>query len=517
MASAFIGAPGRPARAARRGRCVPDRRPPRRGERGAHARAQAPREPDRPEVVAGDREVGDPVWLRALLDGPARRLASASSSRREPRFAPRSAALWLIRSRASSSPCSARKRRATRPSIGPGERERVARDDTDDVLPDARRIAEPLQDSIGEARPAAAWLVLRVGRGLPEIVEQAGKPDSKRAPASAAFCTTRRCAPRAAAVASPSRASSRSRARTRESPAMSTPVSRARSSARAGLRPSRSFESSPMPVGLDPAADPLGRDVGEPGRACPHLGHGLGCEVEAELRRRTASARTRRSGSSVEARRADGADLSPLEVLNARRRGRPASPPSSRIAIALIVKSRRAMSSSSPIDASLTIAKSRWPGPVERSARGGVSSMPAGASARYGTIAREEPDADELPVHLHVLDLPVRLEERAQPCLVDARERESPRRSAAARAAGRGRRRRRRRRRSRASGRRSGSRSACRELAYRCATASISTRAPDGSFATSNVERAGGDRRRDGRTPRSWPRSRRDPGGRRSS
>ena len=59
------------------------------------------------------------------------------------------------------------------------------------------------------------------------------------------------------------------------------------------------------------------------------------------------------------------------------------------------------------------------PGPTLRSARGGVSSIPAGTSAPDVAVARVEAHADELAVHLHVLDAPVRLERRAQPGLVD--------------------------------------------------------------------------------------------------
>ena len=71
--------------------------------------------------------------------------------------------------------------------------------------------------------------------------------------------------------------------------------------------------------------------------------------------------------------------------------------------------------------ASLTIEKSRWPGPVDCSARGGVSSIPAGRDEFPDrTIARIEADADELAVHLHVLDFAVGLEQRPQPGLVDA-------------------------------------------------------------------------------------------------
>ena len=176
--------------------------------------------------------------------------------------------------------------------------------------------------------------------------------------------------------------------------------------------------------------------------------------------------------------------------------------------MALIVKSRRAMSSSSSIEASLTIAKSRCPGPVERSARGGVSSMPAGASARIGPVTRVEAHADELAVDLHVLDAAVRLEERPQPRLVDAgneevlvavREAEElvphraaddvrvdPERADVGADLGRH---------GDSDGRIGGRRGAAAgqvRLPYTCATASISTSAPDGSLATSNVERAGG-------------------------
>ncbi len=71
-----------------------------------------------------------------------------------------------------------------------------------------------------------------------------------------------------------------------------------------------------------------------------------------------------------------------------------------------------------------TISKSRWPGPTLRSFRGGVSSIPAGTSARDRAIPRVEADPDELAVHLHVLDAPVRLERGAEPGVVDARDEE---------------------------------------------------------------------------------------------
>ena len=136
-------------------------------------------------------------------------------------------------------------------------------------------------------------------------------------------------------------------------------------------------------------------------------------------------------------------------------------------------------------------------------------------------IARVEAHPDELAVHLHVVDAAVRLERGPQPRLVEAGDEEvlvrvlDPEQLVADRAAddvgveaeradvaadlgGHGR--------------------SDAAHAQRCAIASISTSAPAGSLATSNVERAGGavaDVR--SRRPRSSPGSRRGAGGRRSS
>ena len=162
---------------------------------------------------------------------------------------------------------------------------------------------------------------------------------------------------------------------------MSTPVSRARTSARAGCRPEEELRELALAVGLDPAADPLRGDVREPGRCRVHLGQRLGCEVEVELRDEPQGA-DEAERVVLEARRPDRAQLGRRSRSSTPPNGSTRLPSSSRRAMALIVKSRRAMSSSSSIEASLTIAKSRCPGPVDRSARGGVRSMPAGTSAR---------------------------------------------------------------------------------------------------------------------------------------
>ena len=173
--------------------------------------------------------------------------------------------------------------------------------------------------------------------------------------------------------------------------------------------------------------------------------------------------------------------------------------------MALIVKSRRAMSSSSSIEASLTMAKSRCPGPVDRSARGGVRSMPAGTSARTARSRGCRRTPTSCPCTSHVLDAAVGLEERAQARLVDpgheevlvaVRNAEQLVADGAADDVGvdaeradvgadRGRHR-------LDCDASSGRRGEAYASAYVWATASISTSAPEGSFATSNVERAGG-------------------------
>ena len=161
---------------------------------------------------------------------------------------------------------------------------------------------------------------------------------------------------------------------------VSTPVSRARRNARAGSRPRRSFESSPCPSAVMPPPIRSAETWARPAAPASIWATVSGARSNPSCDTNR-SARTMRSGSSSKL-------VGPTVRIVRRARsswppnGSTMGPPSSGSAMALIVKSRRAMSSSSPMSASLTIAKSRWPGPVDRSARGGVSSMPAGASAR---------------------------------------------------------------------------------------------------------------------------------------
>ena len=149
------------------------------------------------------------------------------------------------------------------------------------------------------------------------------------------------------------------------------------------------------------------------------------------------------------------------------------------------------MSSSSETLASATISKSCRPGPVERSTRGGANSIPCGWSARAVAVAREQPHADALVGDDQVLDPAVRLERRAQLGVADAgddevvlpdRQPEQLVADGAADDVG-------------VEAERVdvvGDRAPGARVRQRWAIASISTRAPDGSFATSTVERAGG-------------------------
>ena len=156
------------------------------------------------------------------------------------------------------------------------------------------------------------------------------------------------------------------------------------------------------------------------------------------------------------------------------------------------------MSSSTDSEGSATISKSWRPGPVETSLRGGANSIPAGVSLRTLGVARVEPDADEPVGDDEVLDAPVRRERRPQPFGVEPGHEEvrvlrvEPEQLVA-----------------------HGAADEVRvepepadvlldllahpailagpaERAYSSAIASISTSAPEGSFATSTVARAGG-------------------------
>src|SRR5436190_17718901 len=159
-----------------------------------------------------------------------------------------------------------------------------------------------------------------------------------------------------------------------------TPVSRARRSAFAGFEPSRSFDSSPIPSAARPPptrSPETRRTESASSRICRSVASS-GSKPSCDTKR---SARTSRSGSSAKLvgetvrRRRASRSARPLT-------GSTRSPVSSRRAIALTVKSRRRMSSSTDNEGSATISKSWRPGPVETSLRGGANSIPAGVSLR---------------------------------------------------------------------------------------------------------------------------------------
>ncbi len=167
--------------------------------------------------------------------------------------------------------------------------------------------------------------------------------------------------------------------------AASTPVSRARRRARAGSGPSNSFENSPRPSALIPPPIRSAETCARPGAWAFIWARVSGarskpsCETKRSARRSRSGSSSKLLGATVRSRRS----VMSLRPPN----GSTSSPLSSLIAMALIVKSRRAMSSWRPMAGSLTISKSRCPGPIDRSARGGVNSMPDGTSSRTARSA----------------------------------------------------------------------------------------------------------------------------------
>ena len=140
------------------------------------------------------------------------------------------------------------------------------------------------------------------------------------------------------------------------------------------------FRQLAEPVGCEAAADALARDEADGRCFLAHLTErgvvGLEAELRDEPQRPHEAQRVpaklvgdtvRSTPRSRSVRPSSGSTISPLD---------------SRRAIALTVKSRLRMSSSTDSDASATISKSCLPGPVLTSLRGGANSIPAGTSRR---------------------------------------------------------------------------------------------------------------------------------------
>ena len=261
------------------------------------------------------------------------------------------------------------------------------------------------------------------------------------------------------------------------------------------LRSEQELRQLAHPVGGQSAADPLGRDMAQAGRLGPHLPERLVRERERQLGEEPQAAQNAQR-VLPEAVRADGVELTPLEVLQ---------PPEGidqlaglepaghgvdrEVAPRHVVRDRHRR-----VGDDLEVAMARPDAPFLSRRR---QLDPRGSQRADRTITRVEADTDELAVHLHVLDGPVRLERGAQARVVDARHekvfvrmldseelvahrspddvRVEAERADVASDLGR-----------------HGRARYISPCAQRCAIASISTRAPDGSWATWNVDRAGG-------------------------
>ncbi len=276
------------------------------------------------------------------------------------------------------------------------------------------------------------------------------------------------------------------------------------------LPPEQELRELALAVGLDSAADPLRRDVSEP-RCCRlHLGQRLRRKVEIELGDE-AQPPNDAQRIVLEARRPDGAQLAQRQILDAAERideGAVLEPAGHRV-------DREVAAGHVLLELDRGVADDREvpvprPGRPLRARRHEVD--PRRDERPYGPVARVETHAHELAVHLHVLHPAVRLEQRPQPCLVDPGNEEvlvsvgdaeqlvahrptddvgvdaeradvgadlgRHRQDSACPVGGRD--------------RRAGKGRPSAPRPYVCAIASISTRAPAGSFATSKVERAGG-------------------------
>ena len=261
----------------------------------------------------------------------------------------------------------------------------------------------PTRRVIRRARP--------VGLGLAEVVEQRAEAhaqlgaERRRSPGR-----RRRGAPRAAPAAASSRGRSRSPARTPAGPRRGRRCRARCRSASPGRAPSRSFDSSPIPSAASAAADPLApRRAGGPrasARICASVSSG---EREAELRDEPQPAEDAQR-VLAEALRPDRVQLAALEVREAAERVDELArlePPRHRVDREVAPRHVVRRSTRSGRRRS----RSR-DAPARRSAplRGGVSSMPGRHERPDRRVARVEAHADELAVHLHVLDPPVRLE-----------------------------------------------------------------------------------------------------------
>ena len=190
-----------------------------------------------------------------------------------------------------------------------------------------------------------------------------------------------------------------------------------------GPRPSRSIDSSPIPSASTPPPIRSAETWRRPPASSAHLRRASrpsSVNASCETRRRPAEDPQR---VLAEALRADGARARgargprAAEGVDELARREPARHRVDREVAARHVLLDR----DGRVGDDLEVAVAR----ARRCARARRRQLdPGGASARIAAVARVEADADELSVHLHVLDPAVRLERRAQAGLIDARDEE---------------------------------------------------------------------------------------------
>ena len=200
------------------------------------------------------------------------------------------------------------------------ELEAVVGDDPDDVMPNPGRVAEALQDLVGErSADARMVVVVALDEWLAEIVKQSGEPHLEP---RAVVCgdlgdreqvlVERQRLPVGAEREADRRGEFRDHAR--EHARVAGEVERA-----GRLPAQQELGELALGVGLDPTSDPLRGDMGETGSGGVHLSQGLGCEVEVELGDKPKGA-DEAEWVVLEARRADGAQPAALEVIDATER-----------------------------------------------------------------------------------------------------------------------------------------------------------------------------------------------------
>ena len=195
----------------------------------------------------------------------------------------------------------------------------MAGHDPDDVGANACRVAQPLQDPVGEL--GARRGVAPVAPGLPRSWSRPARRTSRGSPASAVRERPRSSARRGQRLAVGAQRIADRRAELRDDLG-STPVSRASRSARAGFRPSRSFESSPWPSALIPPPIRSAETWASPGTAARIWASVPGASRSRAGRRSAGPHEPQRI--LLEARRADCLQRAALEIARPRRRDRPA-------------------------------------------------------------------------------------------------------------------------------------------------------------------------------------------------